>query len=819
MSMYKISSSRLSAKHLTKTFLLAGSACLLAAGPLYAAESQEVASNHSSSQQDNVGDLVAGDAIVVAQADTKASANEHKDTSKDKSSTSANRSSDPTGNASSMMVAQGANPTADSLHIRGVGAVVTSMGVESDVSAAVDGVVVMRGIERTMTSYADYADLDHGEVLYGPQGTLFSKNAIGGAVNIVTRAPTDYLSGNFTFGMGEAGEYHEKATISDALSDSVSVRLSFFNNNVPGYIHNVVTHKDGNYKNSWGFSGKTLWNVDANLDLIFSASYSNEHGDCCKKTYIRVDSPVLAALLGSVVASKKNEYDTRNAENDYKNQKMMYSLTANYNLGFATLTSITAFQSAQWDTMSDNDGIDTPYPIYTGGSGGNYYAKYDDNPTNYRMQQFSQDFKISSNNAADSRLNYLGGVYLYHYNLSMYSRNRLAYCSQGTLGEECADEYVTWKSRETQAAESIYHAAVYGEFTYRLIDSLTGFGGARLQYEKIQMAGVCNTPATDYSTDTAYSGTCGSGVGRASDIALTGDAGLRYGFDWGSAYIRLAHGYKGKGFNMGSNVDYGTQSAVDPETNNSLEIGLSASTPDKHFTFDGTIYQTNYTNMQVSVTRQNTETGTNDSLIMAAGTARSRGFEVGMTQRLFPGLSLRESVIFTEAVFNLSGNSCPITAQSSTQSYASMSAAPDNTCYTVSGNSTKYMNTYKGLMPYSPKWKIQFAPRYGFGIPETDYNGFVQAVVNYTTRQTFDLAQDPGLYQKAYTIVNATVGASDKDQKYQLSLSVNNIFNQLYYASTNRIQETLTTTSYNNIAAIIPRDATRHFSLNLSVKY
>lgn len=737
-----------------------------------------------------------------------------------------NRSNDPTGGASSLVVAAGNSPLNNNIRIRGIGANVQSMSVEQDVQVAVDGVVLLRGIERTMDSYADYADLASGVVLYGPQGTVFSKNAIGGALNITTLAPSKDFAAKGEVGVGEAGEYHQKGTVSVALSDTVAVRLSAFNNNVPGYIHNMFTGKDDNNSNSWGANTKVLWNAADKLDLTFAAWYRNDHTTCCSTTAVHITNPLLLQLysgmgmpgvvVGKPFDKRDNFYDNTNGIR-FGSQAGVFSLRADYDLGSAKLTSVSAYQFRMVDTTSDRDNIYQTVPIYTGGNGGNFYAIWNDFNNRIRTQQWSQDVRLTSKDA-DSRLTYELGFYWYHFDLSQQQGDRAAYCTAGTLGQPCATAKTSWKSRASNAAEVNEAFSLFGVFQYALTNDLKLFGGPRVMYESVSMGGVCFLPEITHPTDAAF-GTCTNGFKKAGDLSATGDLGLRYDFGWGGAYTRVSRGYKGQAYNMGPKTDYANQQIIAPEYNLAYELGVNAHSSDNKYTANLVLFQTNFENMQVSVSRANVTTGIIDNIVSNAGTARSRGFEVSLRQVPLEGFSISENVTYTEAIFNLIGNSCPIPLQTGAKQYASMDVVPAGVCYTLPGDTTVYQNNLGGKMPYSPKWKMAVSPRYQHAIPGTDYKAFIQASANYQTMQSFDVSGDPGLFQKAYTTVNSTIGVSDKANRYQLSFNVNNVFNQLYYTNMTHFTLDQTKTAYDDYLAQIPRNARRLFSVRLSATY
>ena len=120
----------------------------------------------------------------------------------------------------------------DGIYIRGIGTSLFQSGVEPTVSAVLDGVV----LGRTYNFLANLVDIERVEILRGPQGTLFGKNASGGAINIVTKDPTAESSTELYYTLGSNEEQNFTAVLNGALSDNLLGRLTIFNKNREGFI-------------------------------------------------------------------------------------------------------------------------------------------------------------------------------------------------------------------------------------------------------------------------------------------------------------------------------------------------------------------------------------------------------------------------------------------------------------------------------------------------------------------------------------------------------------------------------------------------------
>ena len=156
------------------------------------------------------------------------------------------------------------------IFIRGVGTISTSPGVEPSVSTVVDGVVMSRAGQSTV----DLLDLDHIEVLEGPQGTLFGKNATAGVINIITRSPTDTFKGYVDAGAYEGGEYRLGIGVSGPIvPDKVEGLLSVFTSQFRGNVDNLYTGKEVNGYVHDGLRGKIVADPFEHVKVTLSADY------------------------------------------------------------------------------------------------------------------------------------------------------------------------------------------------------------------------------------------------------------------------------------------------------------------------------------------------------------------------------------------------------------------------------------------------------------------------------------------------------------------------------------------------------------------
>lgn len=167
--------------------------------------------------------------------------------------------------------------------LRGVGTISFSIAAEPSVSTVVDGVV----LSRSGQAFADLVEIERLEVLRGPQGTLFGKNASAGLINVVSKGGTDTLEGEFTAEYYEGNEVRTRATISGPIAQDLTFRTNAFYGKYQGNITNVVPfgtrdEKINGYEHI-GFRGLLDFdNGPARIKLI--ADYYEADDDCCGKS-------------------------------------------------------------------------------------------------------------------------------------------------------------------------------------------------------------------------------------------------------------------------------------------------------------------------------------------------------------------------------------------------------------------------------------------------------------------------------------------------------------------------------------------------------
>ncbi|MFZ2995800.1 TonB-dependent receptor [Sphingobium sp.] len=705
----------------------------------------------------------------------------------------------------SLTFQQGATPTNNSFRIRGIGTALFGQGVESSVSTVVDGVVAVRQTQ----GFTDLADIERVEVLRGPQGTLFGKNATAGVISVTTARPSREFEGRGEFTIAEHGEYRARGTVSGPITDTLRARVTGFYNDVRGVARNIATNSWDNGSKSWGVRGKLEWDATDNLNLLFAGEYRKTKADCCASTWIAITNPNLQTLVGPINATRTNR--TLNDETvTYSNSdQQTYSLQADWDLGAATVTSISAYQSYNLDVNQPIERINSTVPLFVGAAAS--YAMWSQNHGQVDLSAFSQELRIANNGGGD--FNYVAGVFYMHSDIKRPFDRRRARCTAGTFGQPCAPANTIYQSSASNIRLKQDSIAAFGQVDYRIVGGLKAIGGLRVQYEKGTNGGSRISPLVP--GDAILPGNAPvSGSISADDTAVTGKAGLQYEFSRNAqVYASYTRGYKGLGYEMEISADLANQRVLEPEHVNAYEIGFKGRTSDGVLSISTALFLADYSNLQVQANRSDIAAGVVQFVSTNAGKSRTKGFEIEATVRPDDHFSLTGAVTYSDATIDIDGLNCP---QQLNAAAPVLSGMPTNICYRTAAGVTPTQNLRGATQPVSPKWKITVAPRYEADIPGTDFAGFAQVGVNFQSKMNFSVEQDPLLEQPAYALVDASIGVKQIDGRYSLTLFVKNLFDENYLTS---IGHTSFLGGNYDLVGTFNKDADRYFGATLGMKF
>ena len=708
----------------------------------------------------------------------------------------------------SLSFQQGANPANTSFRIRGVGTALFGQGVEPSVSVVVDGVVAVRSAQ----GFSELADIEQVEVLRGPQGTLFGKNASAGVISVTTARPTRDFEGKGEITIAEHNEYRARGTVSGPITDTLRARVSGFYSDVQGITRNIGTNEWVNGTKNWGVRGKLEWEAASNLTFLLMGEYRETDSNCCASTLIDIRNPVLQAVVGPIRATRRNRQINEDTNTFSNSSAQTYSLQADWDLGSATVTSISAYQKFNLDVNQPIDRINAPSPIFLGSAAVAPYTFWNQNGGQVDLDAWSQELRIANDGTSD--LNYVFGAFYMHSDIVRPFARRRARCTAGIVGQPCATANIVWQSASSRIRLKQENIAAFGQIDYRIVGGLRAIAGIRVQHETGTNSGVRIAPIVP--GDAIFPGNPPrSGSFTASDTAVTGKAGLQYEFSRNAQiYGTYTRGYKGLGYEMEIAADLSNQRAVQPEHVDAYEIGFKGNTVDRTLSVSAALFQADYSDLQVQANRTNPATGETRFETTNAGSSRTRGFELEAVLRPSDSFSVNAAVTYSQSRVDVDGLNCALQLQATAQVMAGM---PINICYRPAAGATPTQNLRGRPLQASPDWRINITPRYDY--EGDNFNAFAQFSVNFTSAQNFTSELDPLAVQPAYTLVDATVGVTTSDRRYGVSVFVRNLFDQNYLTNIGHNSLMATVANPFDLVATYNKDSSRFFGATFTARF
>ena len=282
--------------------------------------------------------------------------------------------------------------------IRGFGNGANNPGVEPSVAISIDGVM----ISRNQSAINDLISVERVEVIKGPQSTLFGKNAIAGVINITTALPEDTFGGKVQLTAGEYSLNKIGGTVTGPISENTSFRISGTRHKRDGYTKNLALGTEINDRDRYAIRAQLLTNLSEDLTVRVIVDKDEADENCCTTAPLLNGAVTIAAdaLLAPGVTTIINPPRTWGYET-YLNfdpagtiENQGISIHVDYDLGFANLTSITAYRESSQAVNGDVDF--SSLPLLTNGI-------FDD------FETFTQEFRLTSN--SDGPLQWMVGAW------------------------------------------------------------------------------------------------------------------------------------------------------------------------------------------------------------------------------------------------------------------------------------------------------------------------------------------------------------------------------------------------------------------------
>ena len=702
-----------------------------------------------------------------------------------------------------------------SLFLRGVGTSTFSIAGEPSVSTVLDGVVYSRAGE----AFADLVDIERIEVLRGPQGTLFGKNASAGVVNIISKRPTDEFEGTIEASFFTKSEYRGRGIINLPVSDNVRSRFTGFYGRYDGNIRNIaanVNDRVNGYKH-YGFRGIVEADLSDTVKATLIADYRKSNDDCCAEVIGTAPNaintftpgpnptPILAipaatvrgAFAGTQFAGDKSRTIRQNLVTATIEKSYGGSLQLDAELGSQTITSITSYREYNNREIRDGDFIDTAFVGIN--------QLHDDGPQT--SQTFTQELRLTS--PGKQFFDYVLGAFYSRAETERTFTRRDIVCTPPSVpfttltpcGSAGANPS-TFPNGSATFGSVFKNFALFGQATFNIADRFRLSGGLRYTVDQLDVFHSRVSPLTgpgiqpNFDAGVFNGGLVGPNGGfvagpsngipfrnKVTKENLSGKAGAQFDISNNSTlYATYARGYKGPAFNVFFNLTAVGTGPIAAETANSYEVGL------KNTLFGGKVvlnlagYYAKYNNFQAN--NPDIVAGVVVTRFTNAGDISTRGGELDLIWRPIKDLTISGGVAYTDAqvdAFRIPPGGNPA------------NIVPSGTA-----------------LAYAPKWKASLGADYrirtGGGV---DFTLGTQTSTQSKQLSLFDpsAALRAAGTIRAYSLVDVSVGVVDADDRFRVILQVKNLFDTSFASSI------VNGGPGGSFRYLIPREADRYFGI------
>lgn len=503
---------------------------------------------------------------------------------------------------------------------------------ESSVATYVDGIY----LGRAQGLNFEFADIERVEVLRGPQGTLYGRNATGGAINLITKSPTGELGFVQTLGMGRFDEFRSETHINLPEFNGIRVKADYTHSERDGWVDNPAAGQaDFNEYSKDSGQVNIVWAANSTLELSYRYDYSEIDAGMNYFQLYRDSGGVIGAERDREKTARAPVQPLDPTATKTDGHSLVVSWQANENVA---VKSLTAYRELDEETSANYAGI-----FY---SNGLLYTEDID------QEQVSQEFQILGSAA---NLEWMAGLFYYAEDVASEQQNFFTLDSGGCLSGGVPNSPVppttvftaclpsgpvsfppTPPTSVEAEAES---TAVYGQLTWTppvLQDRLQASLGIR--YTEDEKSGDRTQGAIfnpfDFDTD-------------STDYSLT----LNYGWiDGLSTYAKWSTAYKAGGVSVRSAVF----EPYDNEEVETFEIGLKSEFWGNRARFNAAVFYTDYDDMHIDFIPPGNLTVL--ETVNARKTAEVDGIEFDLTVVPVEGLIINLSYTYLDGDMPLQPN-------------------------------------------------------------------------------------------------------------------------------------------------------------------
>jgi len=654
--------------------------------------------------------------------------------------------------------------------LRGVGFNDSSLAAAPTVSVYVDQVP----LPYSAMTRGGLLDLDHVEVLEGPQGTLFGENSTGGAINFIAAKPTHAFAAGADVSYGTFNTVNADGFVSGPLADGLTARLAVSADESGPWQQS--TTRDASLGDTNVITGRLLLDYRPTDRLKVEVNLNGWHdgSDTQAAQFIglfpAVPGPLPPSIANEPIVTSPRAADwTPGLPLRRNNNFYQGSIRADWLLApQLTVTSITSYDNFSRKGLQDASG--TPTMDLNLGVGGG-------------ITTFDQELRLAGD---FDRLHWVVGG---NYEQDQIHDHQVVY-----LGDSPAS-YVGpfhYSSVVDDSRNTVDTYAVFASAEYRLIGGLSATGGVRYTESNTRFRGCSlDSGAGDIAAlfgylqtqvlhvpETAAPGQCATllannSTGYFSDELNQNNAswkfGLNYKFEAGSlVYASVSRGYKAGGFPTLGASSYTQLEPVTQEKLTSYEAGVKTPLLDRSVQINADIFYYDYDDKQILGTVEDPIFGQLQKLV---NIPRSdvEGAELAAQWTPIRHLNVYGSATYLDTQIDKNPNGANFVN------------------YTQFGSLESF--TGEGF-PFTPKWQFNAGLNYSWAL-NSKYDAFAGADVSYRSATNGGLGEDPRLGIDAYTLLNLTTGIKTEDGRWSLSAFGKNVTNAYYWNNALHVQDTI----------------------------
>jgi iron complex outermembrane receptor protein len=629
--------------------------------------------------------------------------------------------------------------------IRGIGLNEQTTGIDPSVALHVDGVV----INQPVGHFTSVFDLDRVEILRGPQGTLYGRNATGGSVNLITAKPTDTFEGYARATVGNYDLFVAEAALSGPLlGERVKGRVAMRSNNRNGYGINEATGSDVDDADTIAARAHLQFDITDRIDLLLSAEVFDESDRALglkykRETYTNWASfpPAQAALarplgLGGFPVRTRNFASEFDPSSDIETWGTTGTLTWRLSDRF-TLVNIAGYREVDSTFIQDLDMSAVANGVDTTGQPPSIQTRFISN------HQASDELQLQF---SSERLNGLFALF---------------YFREGLIGDNRSGQTPGARSEPIQRvvlvgegeAESF---AAFTHLTYDLTETFAIKAGGRYTDEKRSIENVGRIQLIQ-------NGMLGVILNQAlTDAASFDEFTMLGGLEWRPAADLLLYYTYSEGFKAGVGLLGQFETGIaEPETVQSHEVGAKSQWLDGRLTANAAVFHYNLQNLQLGRTLPDPARGFINRFENAAG-LKGDGVETELAWLPTDRLRFAAAVDYLDAKFT-----------------RFQTVDQFNPLLAINPMGTAPLTDYTGNRPRnSPEWSYSLRGEYTTPLASEAQLTFA-ADVSYKSEQFFSEFNDPVEGTGAYTLLDARISYRAANERWSASLWGKNLTDEL----------------------------------------